>query len=295
MPLVLDLGPAPRPTDGPALAERLHRALITAASDVEGLEGVEGIRVTALLEGPDVSRLRLDLTGVRVPLPPDDGTTGGHSVGADPTTPVSRAVVTDAAREPGTVGRLEITANPIDLMGVPVVADIEGHQLRYAWLDDSAGQVLVELVEPDDSSPVTGHARLSAARDDVVAAVRHAATDALRGLGLELAALDVELTQPARRSVSVVASAKIRKGLLGATARLTGTATIDDSMVATLHDLSVTSGNPLVAAVLATVRGRVQRYDGRRIDLSTQLPPGMHLTDVQVTVGDQIVLAARLG
>ena len=62
----------------------------------------------------------------------------------------------------------------------------------------------------------------------------------------------------------------------------------------TLSGIEIESGNPLIAAMLGAVRGKIARYEGRRIDLASELPPGIRVADVNVEVGTEVTIEARL-
>ena len=90
--------------------------------------------------------------------------------------------------------------------------------------------------------------------------------------GVTVSQLDVDLVSRGPRVLAVAVRARVRKGLLSASAQAHATATVDDDLVLTLSDVDVSSGNPIVAAMLAGARGRVDRVAARPIDLARRLP-----------------------
>ncbi|RHA44549.1 hypothetical protein [Cellulomonas rhizosphaerae] len=270
------LGRAPRPTTGEDLAERVRR---TVADQTGNQVDVSALQVRATLDGPEVPSLEIDLTGIVV--------AGARKA------PPAPAPITVREREPGVVHRLSVDAHPVTVEGVRVDVRAEAEQVRFSWVEGTDGSLAVELVEPTADAPLLGTLRIAAARTELVAAIRRLAEQAAASQGLKLTQLDVDLTSKGPRAVSVAARAQLRKGFLSATATGGANATIDDALVLTLSDVTATSGNPIVAAVLATARGRLQALEGRRIDLGAQLPPGVRIVDLRLDVGPEVVLTAR--
>jgi len=115
----------------------------------------------------------------------------------------------------------------------------------------------------------------------------------LQNLGLTLASLDVELESAGPRSVTLHGFARVRKGILSASVRATGTAEVDARMVLTVRDLELSSRNPVVAALLLAARGELAKAEGHQVDLVSDLPPGVRLADVRVDVGETLAVTAR--
>ncbi|MBD8057887.1 hypothetical protein IC607_02775 [Cellulomonas sp. JH27-2] len=272
------LGAAPRPDDGEELARRVRSALLDQAA---GVTDASPVRVAATLDGAAVPTLDVDLTGVVV--------AGARK------TPPPPAPVTARSSEAGIVGRLRVDAHPVTIEGVRVDLQAEAENLSFSWVEGVDGSLAAQLVEPTEQDRVVGQVRVAAARDEIVAAVQRVAADLAKAQGVTLSRLDVDLVSRGPRAASVAVRAQIRKGFLSATAEGGATATVGTDLVLTVSDVSVTSGNPLVAGMLAVASGRIKAYEGRRIDLGAQLPPGVRLVDVGLDVGDEVVLTARTG
>ncbi|MFC7878316.1 hypothetical protein [Isoptericola sp. NPDC057391] len=276
----LPLGPAPRPATGDDLAARL-RGLATRAAGA-GVTGLDRARLTAALDGADVATLEADLTGVAF----------GAQQKAPGVTWVPGAIT---AREGGTVRRLRVDAHPLTAVDLPVDVTAEADGLRFTWVEGADGQVGFQPVEPDDAHPVTGHARVAVSRAGLVATVHGLLAVSLQSQGVTLSDLDVQLDSHGPRAAGLRIEAKIRKGFLSAGVSATASASVDAAMVLTVGDVRISSGNPLVAAMLGAVRGRVEAAAHRRVDLAAALPPGVRLADVRLDVGEELVLSARLG
>jgi len=276
----LPLGPAPRPTSGDDLAARLRALAARAAGP--GATGLDRAVVTVALDGADVASLALDLTGV--------------AFGAQQKAPgVSWTPASVTAREEGTVRRLRVDAHPLTAVDLPVDVSAEAEGLRFAWVEGSDGQVGFEPVEPDDAHPVSGQARVAVSRAGLVATLHGLLAVSLQSQGVTLSDVDVQIDSHGPRAAGLRFEAKIRKGFLSASVSATASASVDAAMVLSVGDVRISSGNPLVAAMLGAVRGRVEAAAHRRVDLAAALPPGVRLTDVRLDVGETLVVSARLG
>jgi hypothetical protein len=279
-PEPLALGTAPRPTTGRDLADRLTDALRAAAGGAA--QGLDRARINAMVDGADVTSLEVDLTGVVVG-------TDHRTAGVEPWHPQVQS------REEARVHRLRLDAHPLMAVDLPVDVIVELEGLRFAWVEGTDGRVGVEPLEPSDAAPVAGHARVAVDKQGLIGTAHGLLAVALASQGVQLVGFDLDVRQQGPRAASLVIDAKIRRGFISASAQATASASIDEHMVLTVGDIRVSSGNPFVSALLGAVRGRIEAAAHQRIDLAEALPPGVHLADVRLDVGQQIVITARLG
>ncbi|PUB26252.1 hypothetical protein C8K30_106341 [Promicromonospora sp. AC04] len=276
----IPLGSAPRPADGADLAARIRAAL---ADEIGGqVVGLDRASISAVLDGADVASADIDLSGVVVRL---DG-------GADAAKRWHPEVV---RREPGTLRRVRVDAHQLVAVDLPVdiTAELEG--LRFDWVEGSDGRVGIQPVEPTGARPVSGHARVAVDKAGLVATARGLLTVVLQQQGITLTGLDLDVVSQGPRAAALRIDAAIRKGMfLSARVQATAAVSIDADMVLAVRDVQLASGNPLVAALLGTVRGRVEAATRRDIDLAGRLPDGVRLADVRLEVGQQLVASARL-
>jgi hypothetical protein len=270
----LPLGLAPLPTTGTDLADRVRTAIVglVPAADHPAL------RIAAEVDGADIPVLTVDLTGLVLPEVPQ---------------PTSSREPDVRDGLPGIVRQCEVDAHPVTVAGLPVDVRAQLQGVPVRWLTGTDGSLWWELVEPSADTPVTGDVRVAVPRERLLAEVRAQAARAAAAQGVTITQLDIDLVSRGPRVLAVAVRAKLRKGLLSATAQARATATVDDRLVLTLSDVDVSSGNPLVAALLAGARGRIDRVAARPIDLAGRLPRGVRLTDVRIDVGDDVVLTAR--
>lgn len=272
------LGHAPRPTSGAQLEKRI-RTLVVAAEPA-------GIACTSLidaeLDGPDVAHLHLDLTDFTLAGEHDRDRARLEPQGA----PVSS--------EDAVLRELHVKADPMLIAGAVVRLEAELADVPFRWIETDNEELAFELSPPDAEHPLHGWARVTVPKDQLGKAVLGLAESALLDRGITVSRFDLDVEQEGPRQLRVSFDAKVRKGLLGAHVTGSTSAAIDDTMGVTLSGIQVESGNPLIAAMLGAVRGKIAKYDGRRIDLASELPPGMRVADVQVEVTDVVTLEARL-
>ena len=291
-PEPIPLGAAPRPVDGADLAARVRAALVDElGADTVGLERAS---IAAVLDGADVASADLDLSGVVVRAdgaPGQVGTAGaGRRGGAE-----KRWNPEVVRREPGTLRRVGLDAHRIVAVDLPVDVTAELEGLRFDWVEGSDGVVGIQPVEPTEAHPVSGHARVAVDQAGLVATVRGLLTVVLQQQGITLTGLDVDLESRGPRAAALRVDAAIKKGMfLSARVQATASVSIGADMVLAVRDVQLASANPLVAALLGTVRGRVEAATSRDIDLAEQLPAGVRLADVRLDVGQELVLSARL-
>lgn len=272
------LGHAPRPTSGIQLEKRI-RTLVIAAEPA-------GIACTSVidaeLDGPDVQHLHLDLTGFQL--------AGEHDRDRARLEPQGAAV----SSEDAVLRELRVRADPMLVSGAAVRLDAELTGVPFRWIETDNGELAVELSQRDADRPLHGHVRVAVPKAQLGKAVLGLAESALLDRGITVSRFDVDVEQTGPRQLRVSLQAKVRKGLLGAQVTGAATASIDERMGVTLSGIALESGNPLVAALLGAVRGRIERFEGRRIDLASELPPGIQVADVQVDVGEDVTIEARL-
>lgn len=291
-PDLIPLGTAPRPADGADLAARIRAAL---AEELGGRAvGLERASISTVLDGADVASADIDLTGVVVRADGAPGQPGPHGTGgtADAAKRWQPEVV---RREPGTLRRLRVDAHRLVAVDLPVDVTAELEGLRFDWVEGADGRVGIQPVEPSEAYPVSGHARIAVDKAGLVATARGLLSVVLLQQGVTLTGLDVDLVSRGPRAAALRVDAAIKKGMfLSARVQATASVSVDENMVLAIRDVQLGSGNPLVAALLGTVKGRVEAATSRDIDLAEKLPDGVRLADVRLDVGQELVVSARL-
>lgn len=295
----IPLGSAPRPALGADLEARIRATL---ADEVGGQAlGLDRAPITAELDGADITSAVIDLSGVVVRLPeaatqpvqPTYPAQAGHP--AQPASDDKRWRPEVVRREPGNLHHLRLDAHQLVAVDLPVDITAELTDLRFDWVEGADGRVGIQPVEPDADHPVSGHARVAVDKAGLVATVRGVAAVVLQQQGITLTALDLDVVSQGPRAATLRIDAAIKKGIfLSARVQATASVSIDENLVLAVRDVQLNSGNPIVAALLGTVRGKVEAATSRDIDLAEKLPDGVRIADVRLDVGAQLVASARL-
>ncbi|MFE7508641.1 hypothetical protein [Promicromonospora sp. NPDC057488] len=301
----IPLGSAPRPALGADLEARIRATL---ADEVGGQAlGLDRAPITAELDGADITSAVIDLSGVVVRLPEAAGQPAqptypaqaghagrpGHS--AQPASGDKRWRPEVVRREPGNLHHLRLDAHQLVAVDLPVDITAELTDLRFDWVEGADGRVGIQPVEPDADHPVSGHARVAVDKAGLVATVRGVAAVVLLQQGITLTALDLDVVSQGPRAATLRIDAAIKKGIfLSARVQATASVSLDENLVLAVRDVQLNSGNPIVAALLGTVRGKVEAATSRDIDLAEKLPDGVRIADVRLDVGAQLVASARL-
>ncbi|MFD7307950.1 hypothetical protein [Promicromonospora sp. NPDC059942] len=296
----IPLGTAPRPTFGVDLEARI-RATLTDELGGQALR-LDHAPITAELDGADITSAVIDLSGVAVSLPqaaqaghPHHAAHPGHHTGPQAARERAGWHPEVIASERGTLHHLRIDAHRLVAVDLPVDITAELTNLRFDWVEGSDGRVGIQPVEPSADHPVSGHARVAVDKAGLVATARGVLTVVLLQQGITLTGLDLDVVSQGPRAATLRVDAAIRKGVfLSARVQATASVSIDENMVLAVRDVQLGSGNPLVAALLGTIRGKVEAATSRDIDLAEKLPDGVRLADVRLDVGREIVASARL-
>ncbi|HLS65069.1 MAG TPA: hypothetical protein VK060_16920 [Ruania sp.] len=270
---MLPFSPGPVPTTDDELTDRLTSGLLT------------------LLRPEDPARVQVSCTGAAAE---HLGTMHIDLSGAD-LDPVA-AEVPAAGGTPVTVDRLSLTADPVTVRGVRLRVRGELPELPAAWTTDGAG---ILWLRPQEHTPVAGspgQVQVTAEVADLEQAILDIGSPLLAERGLTLTSVRLQVDADGSAVARVQVQAQVRRGILSATVDGRGTASVDESMVLTLSDLTVTSDNALMSMGLAVLGRRLQAWEGRQIHLGTHLVGALAVREVSVhSTAGEVSVAARVG
>lgn len=292
----LDLGPGEPPQDAAGWEQRLRAAgnglLAGEAADLRALWAQTALSVTVehapdpVTEAPAaIDEVTLDATGVRA--------TQESLEAIGRITPPMPPERTDGV--PVRIHRATVRAHPAYLDGTPVRLDCEVADLGVLLTRDRQGHLWMQTDPDRVLHDLRARARVSIAEADLTHMVRDLVSAQIAAMGATLTDLQVQITTRDERTAVVEVAAKVKKGLLSASAQFRVGARVDDQMVARLGQIQARSGNPLVGMILAAVRGRLDRYADREYDLNAYLPAGLRLVDLRLRADTDLVAEVVLG
>jgi hypothetical protein len=229
------------PTDTATLRTALTRAL--AAS------GVPADAVAAEGEFPNVSALRLHLTGAqftRGMAPPKPG----------------------AERQAGFFARtVEVLAAPASIEGVPFHLTLHAEDAVFAFAKNSDGQFALVI-----ESAARGDAEFRVAGGDLENALASLARNAAEKQGAEIQGVTLRFTADGPRTLNLTAGVSAKAMFLAAKVAVSGRLVIGDSLDATVHGLACTGEGMLGNMAAGVLRPKFAQFEGRAFPLAKLLP-----------------------
>jgi hypothetical protein len=272
---VIPLGPGPVPASADELSARLgsglgrvltprSAAVVPVAAEPGADGGIDGVWV--------------DITGV------DASSARDLDPGA-----IASSVF-------GTIGSVTVAGKPAILRGLPVTIAAEAEQAPISWNTTADGSLWLAVEDAEDrGTPASARVDVSAAVADLERLVAQELSARIGGMGLTLKSSSVAVAAIGSRGLDIRADAAVGKSFLSAKVTLTARTVIDDALALTISNVDLTSGNPLVAALVSRADATLAPWNGRRIDLTRYSFAGARLQDVRVSVDGSIRVEARFG
>ena len=286
------------PCDSITLERWLREMLLEAASDGEmKVGGLDGIRISADVTGPEINSLLIDATGVEITV--DAGEKPASH--ATPDAPETPEIV---ARTTGILRSARLAAGPVVIQGFDVHVDgsiqnVALDWVRYATEQAPGTPASVFGFEDPEGKPAQHpsgafSARMRAA--DIAPMITAVMRPLLATTGVRLRRLEATVTTSSRQKVTVDALASVRWKIFGATIRATAVAHVDPDGIITVKRLRLRSWNPFIAAALAMVRSDLREAEGQRLDLNEGLAEGsttVRVHDLRITADEDVAVSAR--
>ncbi len=112
-------------------------------------------------------------------------------------------------------------------------------------------------------------------------------------MGASLESVHVSLSATSARSAALVVEAKVKK-LVSVTIVVRGEIVLDESLVASVSNLTVDGEGMLSKAIVPAIRGKLGQFEGRRLFLAEKLPPWVVVRDVVLITGAVHRVRAKL-
>jgi hypothetical protein len=196
------------------------------------------------------------------------------------------------------VQNLSVTGSPALVRALPVTLRVEasGLPLKQAIAEDGETWVIADTDEvPVDGKPAEADLVASVTVDDIEQVSRQELERIVTARGFNLKKYALAIHPTGSRGISVEVDATVGKSLLSAKVSVTATIRIDDDLTLRISDVALTSGNPIVAALVTPVAARLTPYNGRSVALGDYSFAGARLTSLDLDAGSSIRVNAAFG
>lgn len=194
-------------------------------------------------------------------------------------------------RQPGvTVDQLQVVADPICYEKSKANFDLNARGLKFDFAHDQRGNAMLVLTDAKD-----GHVEVKISKSDLQSLLMSAASTAAKQQGATVQDLQLSLESSGPRSIAADVRVKAKKLVVSGTVNVKGKVDVDDSMVATLSDLSCTGEGMIGGVVAKFLQGKLQEYNGKRIPLMTFSLGDVALRDLKISTKNAIQVSAEFG
>jgi hypothetical protein len=261
--------------DFPDCPEALASAIEQAIGEVLALpQKHQAVTVEGGDAFPRLAHVRIDLSGARL------------SATEPPPKPVGVG-----KRTPGvTVDRLEVEARPIHYEQASLDFDFHATGLRLDFDRDTQGSPLLVLADADGGAV---DARIKTT--DLEALLLAAAALAAKGHGVTVKDLELNLRSTGPRSVAADVRVTAKKMMMTGVLRVSGAASVDGELNATLSGLTCTGEGIIGGTAAAFLQQHLKKYEGRRIPLMAFSLGDLALRDLAVDVNGTVRVSAAFG
>ena len=287
------MGPA-IPATGPDLSLRLVSAISQYLVRSNGVaESQARFRVNSVFTDPvNLTRLAMDISGYSVV----DSVFTSEYVPKDqkPTTP---AIVTT---QPALLSDLKVQTDNLEVIGIPLMLDIQAINLPIVWLTDINGNVWLTAQEEQASTKVSSFEPVSfeqlnvdtrpfittptspnppfeavfsfrANIDTARAKIREFAITQSKGQEVQVKDLDFSISQTGRDFV-LKATAKLKYKIFGVRFKASAVVAYDqERLTVTPRNIKVGSSNLFARIVLGVAAKSIKKFDGQTVEINTLL------------------------
>jgi hypothetical protein len=187
------------------------------------------------------------------------------------------------------VARLEVSAQPMRIRGNPLSLSIAADNVAFDYDRDLADKPVLLLRDAHN-----GQLTASIDKSDLQSLIVSAAKEAGDEHGIAILDASLQWTQLDSRSVGLALTVTARK-LVKAQITVVGRLIIDDAMIARLSGLECNGTGMISTLACAAIRPKLHQVEGKSLSLGALAAGQVRLRDVQITVGDSLVVQARFG
>jgi hypothetical protein len=257
----------------PGSIEELSNSLVTAMEQMLRFPQRSKV-VTATGDYPALDGVKINLTDAMVvteTLPPRP------EAGSD--------------RKPGvTVASLDVIGKPIRHQTAKVDFSLTARGLSFDFARDPAGNPMLVL-----KSAQAGSVEVDISRQDLQSLVSAAAAMAVNAHGITIQDVQLTLANLGPRTLHAEVRVKAKKAFVSGTLLLSGRADIDDELIATLSEVSVTGDGMIGKLAAGALKGKLSEIQGEKIPLTTFSLGDVRLHDLNVSTETGLHVTAAFG
>ena len=230
------------------------------------------------LEGgkwPAIKHAKVDLSGASIsagePPPPPPKAKGKRTSGVE-------------------VDQLDVIGHPFHVEESKLNLTLKAHKVSFDFAHDAKGQATLVLTDAKD-----GQVQVKITKNDLQSMLLAAATLGAKQQGVTIQDLQIDLTSESTRSIDAEVRVKAKKMMMSGVVLLRGRAEIDDSLVATLSNLSCTGEGMVGGMAAAMLTPKLRAFEGKRFPLMAFSLGDVSLRDLKITAGETISVTAEFG
>ncbi|PYJ11305.1 MAG: hypothetical protein DMF06_03050 [Verrucomicrobia bacterium] len=188
------------------------------------------------------------------------------------------------------IDQFTLSASPLLVGPVTLDLSLAAHSVQLRQGKDSNDQIVLSLDHAAD-----GNIEISLSQADLEALVFKLARDQAEKHGITVEGVQLKLRQENAHSVAAEVTVRARKLFLRASIRVTARLDLDDELNLKLSGLTCTGDGGMATVACGILTPYLQKVEGRKFPLMA-LPLGkVRLREVQLVVGDKVVVTAKFG
>lgn len=245
-----------------------------AASLESGLNGhgITAREVRADGTFPAVEKIRLDLTGAKIPRDlrvPNAGAATGEQIH---------------------VADFTIVAAPLFFEGAPLQLDLNATEASMGFVRAASGELFLTL-----TNAANGAVHVAVERLDLEKLAHSLVSAAAAKQGIQIKQTRLELTQRGPRSIGFRAEVNAKMFIVSAKVAVTGNLDIDAQFNARLSGLACSGEGMIASAANALLKPHFHRIEGRSFPLPSLGLGDLQLRDLSIEAGETLHVRARFG
>lgn len=278
--------------------ENWVRAQVALAAQ-HGIRGLDRLRVSAQVQGDDLTDLTIDASRVRLSVQPS---LDNESVSSPDDTAAEEVPPRTPVRT-GMAHHARLTTKGMKVNGYPVTVDGHARSVPITWITlDAATQpehpeTAYLLGGGEHLAGMTAHVSLSMQTSHLGPLATTIIRPAMAESGVHVRRITVDVLTPGAEQVQVTATVAARWKMIGVRLRAFVGLTVTPDGVVTVQSVRISSRNILAALALRVARGELRKVEGKVVDLNdsaASAQAGVRMHDLRVTASDDLTVSLRI-